>query len=203
MPLLTFALSRFALFAALLFTMLLATGCVQSSQQSRSALPPAPGNSTPRLATDPTSLSSIITTTATLPPEGLISDIARVEVGHCFNNYRLENYRTGSAENIFTLVDCKRPHEGEVYHQVIHSAAPDAEYPGDRAMESWGQEKCYQTFEDWVGREFELSELDFSSIRPDARLWNDANDPTSRRLSCYIRSSDGSLLSGSHRNSNT
>ena len=181
---------------------LLTAGCVQSSQRSRATLPPVPADSAPGQETDSTSLPDDTTTTTTLPPEGLISDIARVEVGQCFNNYRLENERTGSSENIFTLVDCRRPHEGEVYHQVIHPAAADAEYPGDRAMENWEQEECYKTFEDWVGREFELSELYFSSIRPDAQLWNDTSNPASRRLSCYIRGADGSPLSGSHRNAN-
>lgn len=188
------------LHALLFLAVILAAGCVQSSQRSQATLPPGPVNSAPGQEAASTILPYITTTTTTLPPEGLISDIARVEVGDCFNNYRLENERTGAAENIFTLVDCKRPHEGEVYHQVIYSAAPDAEYPGDRAMENWEQEECYKAFEDWVGREFELSELYFSSIRPDAQLWNDGS--ASRRLSCYIRSADGSLLSGSRRNSN-
>ena len=189
------------LLATPLLAVLLAAGCVQSSQRSQATLPPAPVGSRLEQESDPTSFPNTSTTRTTLPPEGLISDIARVEVGQCFNNYRLENERTGSTENIFTLVDCRRPHEGEVYHQVVHSAAPDAEYPGDRAMENWEQEECYNTFEDWVGQEFELSELYFSSIRPDAQLWHDASNPTARRLSCYIRSADGSLLSGSHRNS--
>lgn len=146
-------------------------------------------------------LTDATSTTTTLPPEGLISEAANVEVGQCFNNYRFENERTGASENLFTLIDCRRPHEGEVYHQIIHPAAPDAEYPGDRAMENWEQEECYKNFADWVGREYELSELEFSSLRPDAQLWSDPDDPSSRRLSCYLRSTDGSPLAGAHRNS--
>lgn len=146
-------------------------------------------------------LADTTSTTTTLPPEGLISDAADVEVGQCFNNYRFENERTGASENLFTLIDCRRPHEGEVYHQIIHPAAPDAEYPGDRAMENWEQEECYKNFADWVGQEYELSELEFSSLRPDAQLWNDTSNPSSRRLSCFLRSTDGSPLSGAHRNS--
>ena len=193
------ALSSGLLLGALLGALLI-TGCVQSSQRSQATLPPVlatPVDTTPTQETNQIAL----TTTTTLPPEGLITDISIVEVGHCFNNYRLENERTGSSENIFTLVDCERPHEGEVYHQVIHPAATDAEYPGDRAMENWEQEECYKTFQDWVGQEFELSGLYFSSIRPDAQLWND--DPSARRLSCYLRSADGSPLSSSQRNANT
>ena len=185
----------------LLLVILVTAGCVQSSQRSRGTQP-LPFESAPSEQGDtPTVLADTTSTTTTLPPEGLISDAADVEVGQCFNNYRFENERTGASENLFTLIDCRRPHEGEVYHQIIHQAAPDAEYPGDRAMENWEQEECYKNFADWVGQEYELSELEFSSLRPDAQLWNDTGNPSSRRLSCFLRSTDGSPLSGAHRNS--
>ena len=185
----------------LLLVAFIAAGCVQSSQRSRGTQP-FPAESVPTEQGDTqTVLTDTTSTTTTLPPEGLISDIASVEVGQCFNNYRFENERTGASENLFTLIDCRRPHEGEVYHQIIHPAAPDAEYPGDRAMENWEQEECYANFEDWVGQEYVISELYFSSLRPDDQLWKDTSDPSSRRLSCYIRSADGSPLVGSHRNS--
>ena len=187
--------------AALLLVILVTAGCVRSSQRSQGTQPfPSEGVSAGQ-GGNSALLASTTSTATTLPPEGLISDIASVEVGQCFNNYRLENERTGASEDLFTLVDCRRPHEGEVYHQIIHPADPEAEYPGDRAMENWEQEECYTNFEGWVGQEYELSELEFSSLRPDAQLWRDISDPSSRRLSCYLRSADGSPLAGSHRNS--
>ena len=189
------------LLAALITVALITASCVQSSQRSQGTQP-LPLESVPtEQGGTPATLADATSTTTTLPPEGLISDAADVEVGQCFNNYRFENERTGASENLFTLIDCRRPHEGEVYHQIIHPAAPDAEYPGDRAMENWEQEECYTNFAGWVGQEYELSELEFSSLRPDARLWRDASDPSSRRLSCYLRSADGSPLTGSHQNS--
>ena len=185
----------------LLLVILITAGCVQSSQRSRGTQPLPLESAPTEQEVTPTVLADTASTTTTLLPEGLISDAANVEVGQCFNNYRFENERTGTSENLFTLIDCRRPHEGEVYHQTSHSAAPDAEYPGDRAMENWEQEECYKNFADWVGQEYELSELGFSSLRPDAQLWNDTSNPSSRRLSCYLRSTDESLLAGSHRNS--
>ena len=185
----------------LLLVILMTAGCVQSSQRSRGTQP-LPLESVPaEQEVAPTVLADTTSTTTTLPPEGLISDAADVEIGQCFNDYRFENERTGVSENLFTFIDCRRPHKGEVYHQIIHSAAPDAEYPGDRAMENWEQEECYKNFADWVGQEYELSELEFSSLRPDAQLWDDTSNPSSRRLSCYLRSTDGSSLTGAHRNS--
>ena len=188
------------LLAGLLLALITAS-CVQSSQRSQGTQPFPIGSAAAEQEGSAAVLAEATSTTTTLPPEGLISDIASVEVGQCFNNYRFENERTGASEDLFTLVDCRRPHEGEVYHQIIHPAAPDAEYPGDRAMENWEEEECYANFEDWVGQEYVRSELYFSSLRPDAQLWRDASDPSSRRLSCYLRSADGSPLTGSHRNS--
>ena len=189
------------LLLAVLLLALATASCVQSSQRSQGTQPLPPESVPTEQGGTQTAFTDATSTTTTLPPEGLISDIASVEVGQCFNNYRFENERTGASEDLFTLVDCRRPHEGEVYHQIIHPAAPDAKYPGDRAMDNWEQEECYQNFEDWVGQEYVRSELYFSSMRPNAQLWKDTSDPSSRRLNCYLRSADGSLLAGSHRNS--
>ena len=186
---------------SLLLLLLTLLGCVQSSQRSRGTQPLPPEIVLAEQGGDSAVLADATSTTTTLPPEGLISDAANVEVGQCFNNYRFENERTGASENLFTLVDCRRPHEGEIYFQIIHPAAPDAKYPGDSAMKNWQDEECYTNFEDWVGQEYVRSELYFSSLRPDAQLWKDTSNPSSRRLSCYLRSADGSLLVGSHRNS--
>jgi len=38
-------------------------------------------------------------------------------------------------------VDCFRPHEVEVYHQVGY---PDSEFAGGTQLELWEQEECYK-----------------------------------------------------------
>ena len=176
----------------------LAGSCVQESQSARRQQTTTIPSSEPT-ATDsapPSSPTSPATTTS-LPPEGLVSEVSAVKVGDCFNNYRFENDRTGTSEDIFTLVDCSRPHEGEVYHQADYQAP---EFPGSAQLEHWAQQECYLHFESWVGQEYELSELDYATFLPTEATW-DTPGPASRRLSCYLASYGPNLLVQSHRNS--
>ncbi len=177
------------------------SSCVQESQTARRQQAPAapvePTTSETEAGPEPTPETSI--TTTSLSPEGLVSEIAAVKVGDCFNDYRFENERTSLTEVIFTIVDCSRPHEGEVYHQVGY---PDPEFPGATQLELWAQEECYKYFEDWVGQEYELSELEFSTFLPTKELWDEPGEQNTR-LSCYLRSGNQDLLTGSRRNSGT
>lgn len=189
-----------AKFVSLILTLaaaLLAVGgCVQESQSDRrqqtTTVAPQPADPD---APPQTTLPTDSTTTTSLPPEGLISDVASVRVGNCFNDYRFENERTSLVEIIFTIVDCRRPHQGEVYHQAEH---PASDYPGANSLNHWAQQECYVYFEGWVGREYELSELDFLTFLPTEELWGQAQ-PHSRRLSCYLVAPDGDMLVGSQR----
>lgn len=185
-----------ALTAALAAVSLAVGGCVQESQTDRrqqtTTAPAQPASpDTPAQASQPADT----TTTTSLPPEGLISDVASVQVGNCFNDYRFENERTSLVEIIFTIVDCRRPHQGEVYHQAEH---PASDFPGANTLNHWAQQECYLYFEDWVGREYELSELDFLTFLPTEELWSQAQ-AHSRRLSCYLVAPDGEMLVGSQR----
>ncbi len=172
--------------------------CVQESQSERrqqtTTAPPTTDPDNPNAAPQ-TSPPTDSTTTTSLPPEGLISDVASVQIGNCFNDYRFENERTSLVEIIFTIVDCRRPHQGEVYHQAEH---PASDFPGASTLNHWAQQECYLHFEDWVGLEYELSELDFLTFLPTEELWGQAQ-PHSRRLSCYLVATDGEMLEGSQR----
>lgn len=182
-----------------MLVLLAISSCVQESQSARRQQEPAPPVELEAAdsESEPESTQPAIATSTTLPPEGQIADEAVVTVGDCFNNYRFENERTDLTEFIFTIVNCDRPHEGEVYHQISY---PDPEFPGASTLEDWSQQECYKHFQEWVGQEYELSELDFSTFLPTEELWNEPIEH-SKRLSCYLRTSDGSFLSESHRNS--
>jgi len=181
-----------------MLVLLAVSSCVQESQSARRQQQPAPPVAA--VATDleptPQSTPTVSATSTTLPPEGQITNQTAVKVGDCFNNYRFENERTDLTEFIFTIVNCDRPHEGEVYHQVSY---PDPEFPGVSTLEDWSQQECYRHFRAWVGQEYELSELEFSTFLPTEELWSEPVEH-SKRLSCYLRTSDGSYLAGSQHN---
>ena len=184
--------------AAMAIVATLAGSCVQESQSARRQQTTTIPSTEPTAANSaPTSSAGSLDTTTTLPPEGLVTEKSAVKVGDCFNIYRFENERTGTSEDIFTLVDCSRPHEGEVYHQAEYQ---EPEFPGSAQLEEWAQQECYLHFESWVGQEYELSELDYATFLPTEATWDDPS-PDSRRLSCYLASYGASLLDKSHRNS--
>ena len=176
----------------------LAGSCVQESQSSRrQQTTTIPASDLTAADPEPASNASAPVTTTSLPPEGLVSEVSAAKVGDCFNIYRFENERTGTSEDIFTLVDCSRPHEGEVYHQAGYQ---EPEFPGSTQLEHWAQQECYLHFESWVGQEYELSELEYATFLPTEATWDDPG-PASRRLSCYLVSHGPNLLEQSHRNS--
>ena len=115
--------------------------------------------------------------------EGLVTEPYDLLVGTCFNQYRYLD-RNDLPAQLTTAIGCTRPHNAQVYAIVIHEAPPGAPYPGEKAVNDWGQMQCYDRFEPFVGLAYELSELDIGMITPSRTDWEGEN--YHRRISCYV-----------------
>jgi len=122
-----------------------------------------------------------------------------LEAGQCFNEY-LTSLEGSELLEITTVVDCAGPHDGEIYHQVMHPAAAYAEYIGAAEMEAWAQIRCYREFRMFVGSEYELSELEIGTLYPSQESWNHP-EAQHREVTCYVYAWEGGQLLGSMRNS--
>lgn len=126
---------------------------------------------------------------STPEPEGIRVDDNEIEVGTCFNRYEFYFEQIDDTQEVTTEVDCRRPHDGEVYAFYDHPAEADAPYPGSTQLQEWSNIQCLGSFEDFVGTAFVLSELHIGTIRPNAEEWTgDANPDAGprRRIRCYV-----------------
>lgn len=113
-------------------------------------------------------------------------DVFDLKVGDCFDE------SSSSSEEISTLpaVPCSEPHDYEAYSafDLSHDS-----YPGDVEIWEMATEECYNRFESFVGRDYESSELDFSTLHPTSESW--AHDD--REVVCVIYHMDQNKLTGS------
>ncbi len=115
----------------------------------------------------------------------------------CFNEYRLVDKRTGDISDLTTIVDCRRPHDAEIYGEYIHPSDADQPYPGRTEIERWASIQCFEGFKDFVGSDYVLSDLEIGSIPPEKEDWEIG---LYRTVACYVYA-PGSQLSGSMRGS--
>ncbi len=117
-------------------------------------------------------------------PEGVVTNQYDLEVSSCFNRYEIYSEVLDSTTEQTTVVDCRRPHDGEVYASYFHPAVAGAPYPGSADMELWGNQNCYGAFADFVGTDFELSALEVGTIRPTEETWT--GEGLHREVTCYV-----------------
>ncbi|MBG01201.1 MAG: hypothetical protein CL470_02915 [Acidimicrobiaceae bacterium] len=115
----------------------------------------------------------------------------------CFNEYRLVDEETGDITDLTTIVDCRRPHDSEIYSEFVHPATAEVPYPGKTELERWSAVKCYENFKDFIGLDYELSELEIGYIPPTQEDWEIG---LYRVVTCYVFV-PGSQLSGSMQGS--
>lgn len=128
---------------------------------------------------------------ATPTPEPVGVEVSRfaLDVGDCFNEYRLASANAGLVE-LTTAVHCAGPHRAEVYHQTIHDAAAGEPFPGTDEIERWATRECYEAFEGFVGIPYEASRLHIGTIVPTPENW--VLGPY-RGLTCYVYDPAGDL----------
>ncbi|WP_419917613.1 septum formation family protein [Candidatus Poriferisocius sp.] len=125
--------------------------------------------------------------------EGTVTEPYDLLVGTCFNQYSYRD-RNDLLARLTTAIGCTRPHNAQVYAMVLHDAPPGAPYPGEEAVDTWGQMQCYQKFESFVGLAYELSQLEIGMITPRRDTWE--GEDSHRLIACYVYSLERKLLVG-------
>jgi hypothetical protein len=184
------------LFAAVALA-LVAVGCTGGDNAADGTAPAIVGLPTPETAAPGQEAP-------TPQPEGRIIETGfLLETQECFNTYDFYIARLDETRKITTVVDCRRPHEGEVFASYTHPAERAAPYPGSAAVVEWGNIQCLDSFDTFIGRPFVLSALQIGLIRPTAEEWE--GDPVAgvaptRLVHCYVFAPEAQLsgsMSGS------
>ena len=124
-------------------------------------------------------------------PEGRIENKYDLEVSWCFNEYEIISTELNTVTATTTVVDCRRPHDGEVFATYFHPARADAPYPGDEGMRTWANVSCLSGFKDYVGQDFVVSELDIGTITPTEQTWT--GEGLHREVVCYVFAREAQL----------
>ncbi|MGI9623641.1 MAG: septum formation family protein [Acidimicrobiales bacterium] len=125
-------------------------------------------------------------------PEGRIVNKFDLDVETCFNRYDIVVEPTNEVQEFTTVVDCRRPHDGEVYASHFHEAEAGAPFPGTTEIERWSNVACYGSFTEFVGTDYELSALEIGAIRPIKTNWEDP-DARHREVLCYVYAPEAQL----------
>lgn len=110
-------------------------------------------------------------------------------VGDCFNSDDADELST-----VQTL-DCAEAHDFEVYFVFDYEAADDAAYPGTDTLNGSAETGCSGSFEGFVGRSYDSSELYVYYLTPSPESWDDGD----REIVCSLYLPD-EKLTGSMRN---
>jgi hypothetical protein len=82
--------------------------------------------------------------------------------------------------------DCAEDHESELY---LVTELKGKKYPGDKAVEDKAVKRCVAAFADYVGADYDESELDFLYFTPDRQSW----DQGDRSVACAAYDPSGPL----------
>lgn len=135
---------------------------------------------------------TVLAASAVLLAVACSQSVFELAVGQCINlpdGEQITNVET---------VECSEPHDAEVYALPQHPAGPDEPYPGDQAVQEFGQEQCLAAFEPYVGRDYSSSAIFSTTLTPSPESWAEADD---REVVCLLVGEGGSQLTGSKRGS--
>ena len=93
-------------------------------------------------------------------------------------------------------VPCWEPHDAQAYYLFDMTGYTD--YPGETAITSAADNGCIAQFHPFVGKSYELSELDITWLAPTADSWSEFDD---REITCMVVTMDGSQLDETMRGS--
>lgn len=133
--------------------------------------------------------------------DGIIVDEGRVGVNRLRTGDCFDDVDPSTLSDEFSEVEavdakpCTAAHTYEVYYL---GALPNADFPGDQAVNQQVDGQCLALFESYVGIEYEVSMLDYSFIFPSAESWGDGD----RGYICTLSSMGGDKLQGSMRGLN-
>jgi len=113
-------------------------------------------------------------------------DAFGMQVGDCYNDSTLDDDEVDSVPG----VPCSDPHDNEVYalFDII-----DPSFPGD-ALADMAHAGCLERFESFVGKDYESSSLDITTLYPTRESWQEQND---REVVCAVYDVELAKLTGS------
>jgi hypothetical protein len=130
------------------------------------------------------------TSTSTGSTSGsLEGDVAStsIRVGDC-----LAEDIDGLTRTTVKLASCSKPHASEAY---ANFDLPRGDYPGDSKVDKLSQAGCTERFEEFVGADYDSSELDLLYLYPTEDSWD-----SDRAVTCLV--ADGSSTTGSLKGAN-
>ncbi|MDW3219379.1 MAG: septum formation family protein [Acidimicrobiales bacterium] len=145
------------------------------------------------------------TTTTTDPDELAPSDVPgapinqfNLQLGDCFD--RVDGLIDGRPNTITAELSCDEPHHFEVFHRFTYPAEHPSPYPGEPALRDYALQVCYRRFAEWVGNEYEVSELDIDVIVPRRQDFED-DAARYRGMHCSVTRVDGEPMIGTSEGS--
>ena len=112
--------------------------------------------------------------------------IEEMAVGDCFD---LADSNAAEVDDA-TKRECTEPHE---YEMFFVGDLPDGSYPSDSDVDLWVQTYCFPAFADYVGLEYDSSQLLASYFTPSEGGWNDGD----HSVQCAMRDPNNAELTES------
>lgn len=113
-------------------------------------------------------------------------DAFNVRVGDCFDSVDSYDDEVSSVPG----VPCGEPHDYEAF--AVFDVSIDS-YPDGDAMGELAYESCLERFETWVGRDYESSSLEITTMYPSTESWQQDD----REIVCAVFDMDSNKLVGS------
>lgn len=95
-------------------------------------------------------------------------DAFEVRVGDCFDDGAFASSEISEIPG----VPCSQPHDNEIYATFDISG----EWPGEERVEELAYEGCYERFAAAIGKGYEDSVIDYTTIHPSEGSWKQRND---------------------------
>lgn len=121
-----------------------------------------------------------------------------LETGDCYDEF--EVLANGVTETKTTELPCEEAHRFQIFHRFTYPAEHPSVYPGESVMRDYASQVCYRQFEAWVGREYELSELEIGVIIPPRENFED-DAARYRGVHCSVTRVDGEPMVGTAQGS--
>ena len=97
-----------------------------------------------------------------------------IEVGDCLNDKDSE----GTVTSV-PVVPCDEPHDSEAFASILIEGD---DFPGEAAIVAQANKDCAEAFADFVGIDYDLSELAFTYYYPSAQSWEQGD----REILCEV-----------------
>ncbi len=119
------------------------------------------------------------------------ASVFEVAIGQCLN-------LPDDAQTVVDVevVDCAMAHDAEVFGLPQINAGPEASFPGATALGTFAEERCTETFEEYVGVPYPESSLLILTLVPTQESWEQAAD---REAACLLIAENEQPLTGSLR----